>query len=219
MPTHLERELEKLKRKILSLSAIVEDRLYKAVKSVVERKESLALALIGTDSEIHEAHIDIDEECLKILALYRPAANVLRFIISLLKICNDLSRIADLSANIASRAKYICRQVKPKHPYDFYPMAETVKEMLRISIQAFVEQNTTYAREVMEKDLKVDEMNRAAFREIQEAMKLHMEDLESLMHHLSVSRNLERIADHSANIAKGVVYLLEGELVRSPERG
>lgn len=214
MRKHLERDISKLKEKLLSLSSMVEDRVYKATKAVIDRDKSLAEAVTGGDEEIDDMEVEIEEECLKVLALNQPVAFDLRFIVAVLKINNDLERIGDLALNIASRARSLADLHKPKSNFDFEEMMIRVKEMLSKGIQSLIHFDANLAKEVCRSDRDVDATHRDAFQYLQEMMKKYPEDLEPLVHYLSVSRILERIADHSTNIAEDVLYMVEGAIVR-----
>ena len=138
MTIHMKNEIDKLKKKLLALCAQVEEQLWQAVKSVKERNDELARQVVDHDSRIDEEEVDIEEECLKILALYQPVAIDLRFIVTALKINNDLERIADLAVNIAERSEFLARHDPVNVPFDFELMAEKTQAMLRRSIDALV---------------------------------------------------------------------------------
>lgn len=214
MPKHLERELEKLKRRILSLGAKVEERFRMAIKAIETRDGNLANQVIKADHEIDEIEVDIEEECLKVLALHQPVAIDLRFIIAVIKINNDLERIGDLAVNIAERAAYLASQRKLDILFDFPGMAEKAQSMVKRSLDALVNMDSRLAWEVCASDDAVDAMNRDMFIQVQNAIRKNPNRLEYLIHLLSASRHLERIADHATNIAQDVVYMIEGEIVR-----
>jgi phosphate transport system protein len=214
MPKHLERELENLKRSILSLGAKVEERLRTAIKAIETRDGNLANQVITSDHEIDEMEVDIEEECLKVLALHQPVAIDLRFIVSVIKINNELERICDLAVNIAERAAFLATQRKLDILFDFPGMAEKAQSMVKKSLDALVTLDSRLAWEVCASDDEVDVMNRDMFIQIQNSIRNHTNRLECLIHLLSASRHLERVADHATNIAQDVVYMIEGEIVR-----
>lgn len=215
MPKHLEREIENLKKLILALSATVEDNIFKAVRALVERKANLAQEVIDSDDrDVDQTEISIEEECLKVLALNQPVAGDLRFIIAILKINNDLERMGDLAVNIAERAQFLASRPRPDVPLDLPLMAEKTKAMVRKSLDALVNRDARLAREVLVADDEVDAMNREMYIRIQDAIRANPDQLESLIHLLSCSRHLERIADHATNVAEDVVYMIEGVIVR-----
>jgi len=214
MPKRLEVEIENLKSRILSLGAEVENRVRMSVQSLQERKTAIADEVIDGDIEIDEMEVDLEEECLKILALHQPLAGDLRFIIAVLKINNDLERIGDLAVNIAERAKVLIPHVPFEFPFDFATMSEKTQEMLRKSLDALVNTEADTAYWVCTEDEVVDEINREMYRILQQQVKKDPERISYLTHLLGVSRHLERIADHATNIAEDVIYLVQGEIVR-----
>jgi phosphate transport system protein len=210
----MEREMELLKKRILALSATVEDNVYKAVQALTERNSALAEEIIRTDQDIDQTEVTIEEECLKVLALHQPVAADLRFIIAILKINNDLERMGDLAVNIAERAMFLATREAPGIPLDLPLMAERTKAMMKKSLDALINQDAKLAYEVLEADDEVDAMNREMYRKIQEGIRMKPDKLESLIHLLSCSRHLERIADHATNIAEDVIYMIDGVIVR-----
>ena len=214
MTKHFEREIDRLKRKILNLSSLAEDAVYKAVKSVEERNPQMAEMVIQADKEIDSMEVEVEEDCLKILALHQPVAIDLRLIIAVLKINNDLERIGDLAVNIAQRSRRLSNLTKVTTTFHFQNMAVKVKQMLRKSLESLVQLDPQIAYEVCASDDEVDDMNRDMHKLIRESIKTHPEDLEALLYFISVSRNLERIADHATNIAEDVIYMANGEIVR-----
>ncbi len=214
MTIHLQKEVEKLKRSILALGSMVEESLYRAIKVVVERDTALADKVVEADTDIDRFEVEVEEECLKILALHQPVAIDLRFIVAVLKINNDLERIGDLAQNIAKRGRGLAKLARVQSPFDYQVMAENVKSMLRRALQSLVGLDAKMAREVLAADDEVDRANRDVFPTIQESIRREPEHLEAFIHLLSVSRNLERIADHATNIAEDVIYMVEGEIVR-----
>ncbi len=214
MVKYFQREIDNLKKKILDLGALVESRVRKATLSIQDRNLNLAREIIEKDLEIDHVEVDVEEECLKILALHQPVAIDLRFIIAVLKINNDLERIGDLAVNIAERALYLAQQPPPGVSLDFVGMARKVQFMLKNSLDALVNFSASLAKEVCLNDDEVDAMNRQMFQSVQDGIRAHPERVEPLIHMLSISRHLERIADHATNIAEDVIYMVEGEIVR-----
>ena len=210
----LQKEIEILKRELLTLGAIVEERVATAVKSLAKRDIALADRIIDGDNEIDDMEVDLEESCLKILALHQPVAVDLRVIIAVLKINNDLERIGDLAVAIAERARDLSAMREISLPFDFLGMSARVQEMLRKSLDALVEWNIGLANDVCSLDDNVDEENRAMYHNVREAISQHPEQIEQLLGCLSVSRYLERIADHATNIAEDVIYLISGSIVR-----
>jgi phosphate transport system protein len=210
----MKNEIEKLKKRLLSLCAQVEEQLWQAVKSIKESNSDLACEVIDYDSQVDKEEVDIEEECLKILALYQPVAIDLRFIVTALKINNDLERISDLSVNIAERSQFLANHPPVATPFDFETLAEKTQTMLRKSIDALVNIDTDLAYEVCAMDDEVDAINRQMYDLVKESILKQPEYIESFIHLLSVSRHLERIGDHATNIAEDVIYMAEGKIVR-----
>ena len=214
MARHLQQEIERLKRKILSLSAVVEESVFHATKAVIERDTNLAEKVLVADEAIDRDEVEVEEECLKILALHQPVAIDLRFIVAVMKINNDLERIGDLANNIALRAISMGRFRAIPSPFDLVTMAELVRDMLHDSLKALIDLNPGLARDVCVRDDKVDAINRDLLQRISSLIRAAPDNTDMLIHYFSVSRNLERIADHATNIAEDVVYMIDGEIIR-----
>ncbi len=214
MTIHLVKEIDSLKKNILSLSAIVEESVHRAVKSIDERDGALARDVIDNDSVVDQSEVDIEEECLKLLALHQPVAIDLRFIVAVLKINNDLERIGDLAVNLAERALYLSSHPPVELPFDFGAMARKSQSMLRRALDSLVNMDERLAAKVIAEDDDVDAMNLEMYITIQKSIRRDPDGLERYMHYLSASRHLERIADHATNIAEDVIYMIKGEIVR-----
>lgn len=214
MPVRLQKELQKLKKRILSLGTMVEERVRMAIKAVETRDEKLAKRIIEMDREIDEIEVEIEEECLKILALHQPVAVDLRFIAAVIKINNDLERIGDQAVNIAERVVSIARRPQVTVPFDYKLMPEKTETMLKESLDALVNLDVDLAYMVCLKDDEVDDMNREIYDKVKEAIRSHPDRVGYMINLLLVSRHLERIADLTTNIAEEVIYLIEGEITR-----
>lgn len=214
MTVHLQREIERLKKKILSISAHVEAAILDAVKSLRERNPKLAKKVIEGDAAIDQMEVELEEECLKVLALYQPVAIDLRYVVAVLKINNDLERIADQAVNIAERAEFLATQKKTDFPHELTLMMEKTLSMLKKSLNALIDKNPILAREVIAEDDEIDELHRDMYRLIQDRICKETDQLASFINILSVSRQLERIADQVTNIAEDVIYVVQGEIVR-----
>ena len=215
MSKHLESAIKELKKDLLALSALVEEHLHRAVTAIHDRDESLAHTVIDTDFKIDQAEVDVEEECLKIMALHQPVAIDLRFIVAALKINNDLERIGDLAVNLAERALFLSRIPLPEHiSLDLPGMAKKAEHMLRKSMDALVNMDAELAWHVCGADDEVDDINRKMYDQVKAAIRKHPEHIDALIHILSASRHVERIADHATNIAEDVIYMIEGEIVR-----
>jgi phosphate transport system protein len=210
----LHTEIQNLKKDLLALGAVVEELLRKSVKALQERDLKLAREVIDADEQVDNREVELEESGLKIIALHQPVAIDLRFIVSVLRINSDLERIGDLAVNIAERATYLAGAESLALPIDFTPMAEKAQQMLTMSLDAFVNMDSTLGRQILDKDNEVDAMNRQMYCTIYELIRRNPEDVEVLLHLLSASRHLERIADHATNIAEDVIYMVEGKIVR-----
>jgi phosphate transport system protein len=216
--THLQREIEKLKRKILALGALVEENLRLAVQAIETRDVTKARKVIATDMEIDENEVEVEEECLKLLALYQPVARDLRFIVAVVKINSELERIGDLAVSISERSLFLATQKPLDVPFDFTDMSENVKRMLKTSLDALVNMDSAAASRVIGEDDAIDTINRGMYQTIQQAIRKRPERVECLLHLWSVSRHLERIADHATNIAEDVIYMAQGNIVRHQDK-
>ena len=214
MARHFQKELEKVKKMILSLGTMVEERVRQAWKAIETIDPAIAAQIIKTDHEIDEMEVEIEEECLKIMALHQPVAIDLRFLIAVIKINNDLERIADEAVNIAERIATLDKHRTEKFFFDYEPMAAETEEMLKLSLDALVNMDVDLAFKVVTMDDEVDEIHRQAYRLIREEMSGHPEQIIFLMNYYLISRHLERIADHATNVAEEVIYLIEGEIIR-----
>jgi phosphate transport system protein len=214
MTKHLARELDDLHHDILSMCAMVEEMVHQAVDELAEPDHEKARTMSVKDDEIDQWDVRIEEECLKILAMHQPVATDLRRITSVFKISNELERVADLAVHIAERACGLVTWPEVYAPANLKEMAAIAGEMLRNSIDAYVDLDTGLARRVCARDEVVDRLNREIIGEILTRMKETPAHVEPLLHLFSVSRHVERVADHATNIAEDVVYLVEGEIIR-----
>ncbi|MBI2823429.1 MAG: phosphate signaling complex protein PhoU [Planctomycetia bacterium] len=214
MSKHLERQIETLKQKILSVGTLVEDAIAKAISALVNRNGELARSVIESDSEIDRMEVDVEEECLKALALYQPVAADLRFVVAVLKINNDLERMGDLARNIAKRVAYLASHERIELPAEFRAMAAKAQAMVKRSLDALVNHDTQLARRIRDDDDEVDAMQRVIRDRIETQMRDEPERLELYMRLMSVSRHLERLADMATNVAEDVIYMVEGDIVR-----
>lgn len=214
MSVHLKREIERLKVKILAVGASVEASLEMAIQALRDRDISLADKVIAEDFNIDQIEVETEEDCLKMLALYHPVAADLRFVIAVLKINNDLERIADQAVNIAERTKVLCSHPPITIPPKLYVMFEKVEKMLSSSLDALVNLDVKVAYSVIRADDDIDEINREMFTLIKEKIQTNPEKIEEFISLLSISRQLERTADQITNIAEDVIYTVEGSIIR-----
>jgi len=214
MKRHLQRELESLKKQILSLGAMVEERVHMAIEAFETRNGELARKVIELDREIDETEVQVEEECLKILALHQPVAVDLRFISAVIKINNDLERVGDEAVNIAERVDNISRRPPVKVPFEYSTMAEKTETMLHRSLDALVGLDADLAYKVCLSDDEVDDINRDIYDKIKVVIQEQPDRVGYLINLLFIARHLERIADHATNIAEEVIYMVEGEIPR-----
>lgn len=216
MTKHFQRELGKIKKMILSLGAVVEERVRMASQSIEEWDAGLAAHIVESDHDVDEMEVEIEEECLKILALHQPVAVDLRFIVAVIKINNDLERIGDQAVNIAERVETIVQHGRPLDSYfDYTSMAAKAERMLKMSLDALVNLDVDLAFKVLLLDSEVDAIKKEAYDRIKSAIKKQPDDhVGVLINLLLISRHIERLGDHATNIAEEVIYLIEGEIVR-----
>ncbi|MBN2685109.1 MAG: phosphate signaling complex protein PhoU [Pontiellaceae bacterium] len=214
MAKHLERELDRLKKLIYTLGARVDENLELAVKSIQDSDLELAKTVIAGDCEIDDLEVEVEEECLKALALYQPVAIDLRFIIAVMKMNSDLERIGDLAADIAKNGIYVNKAAKPKVPLDLHQMTYLAKAIVRKSLDSLLNIDAYLAREVLRDDEEINAMKAEMKGEIVRALKREPEHAEALITLLAVTNRLERIGDHACNIAEDVIYMVEADIVR-----
>jgi len=214
MAKHLEKELDRLKKLIYTLGARVDESLELAVKSFQENDVDLANKVIDGDHEIDDMEVEVEEECLKALALYQPVAIDLRFIVAVMKMNSDLERIGDLAADIAKNGIYINKAPKPKIPLDLHQMTYLSKAIVRKSLDSLLNIDAYLAREVLRDDEEINAMKAEMKAEIVEALQREPEHAESLITLLAITHPRERIADHACNIAEDVIYMVEADIVR-----
>jgi len=214
MKRHFEREMDHLKARLLHMGAAVEDIVARSIQALMDRDIKLAEECMKIEEEIDQAEIQIEEECLKLLALYQPVAGDLRFVTAVMKINNDLERMGDLGRHIAERATVLAKHREVRLPVDLRNMAAATQRMVRRSLDALVNQDAELAHQVVASDNEIDDYHHEMFPLIANQMRTHPETIEILVHVLSASRHLERIADYATNVAEDVVYLVHGEIIR-----
>jgi phosphate transport system protein len=211
---HFIEELEQLKTKLLEMSALVESSIQRSISAVVEKDASAAKEVFKTESRINEIEIEIDEFAINLLALQQPMAADLRLIVAALKINTDLERMGDLSCNIAQRAISLMEEPVIKPMIDIPHIAGLVQSMVRKALDAFVTRDSDLARSVLASDDGVDSLRTACYHELVSFMEKDPQNIQPALDLLAVTRNLERIADHSTNIAEDVLFLVKGIDVR-----
>lgn len=214
MNVHLSRSFERIKKKLLSIATLVEESVDRAMESFLECNVELAGKVIDLDQKIDMEEVEVEEECLKMLALHQPVAIDLRYIIAILKINNDLERIGDLATNIAQRAKSLAELPEQETHHHLEDMRRKTQQMLRRSLDSLIQLDPKIAHEVIKADSEVDDLNREMYRLAHKAILKTPHDIRRMFFYVSVSRNLERIADLATNIAEDVLYMIEGRIVR-----
>lgn len=214
MGKHLEQDLDRLKKDVLTMGALVEEATNKAISALTRRDPALAEDVLSGDDAIDRREVEVETACLKVLALHQPVAGDLRFIVAVMKVNNDLERMGDLAQNIAERAAYLARHEPVLVELDFERMVERVRQMVSMSLDSLVNRDPELARRVCALDNEVDGYHRRMFSVLQELMREDTDTIERAVHTLSVARHLERIADLATNIAEDVVFMVEGEVIR-----
>ena len=214
MQRHFHEELEALKQTLLAMGGLVEDQIRRAMRALLERDDVIAQEVIDRDRQVNTYDIEVDEQCVNLLALHQPAAGDLRFITTAMKIVTDLERIGDQAVNIAQRALELNREPQLKPYIDLPRMADRAQRMVKESLDAFVARDTALARQVCAEDAEVDALKEQIFRELLTFMMEDPRTVSRAIRVILISRFLERVADHATNIAEMVIYLVEGKMVR-----
>ena len=218
MTRHIEHQIAQLKNSILRFGTIVEEAISLSNTALFKQDVALAKKVLENDSEIDRLEVELEEECLKVLALYQPVAADLRFVVAVLKINNDLERIGDLAGNIAKIVSQLTTTGPLKLPEEISIMAKQAEEMVKNSLDAVVKADPDLARQVRREDDVVDAGRQAVRELVMQRIRKNPEKVESLLQINSVSKHLERIADMATNIAEDVIYMVEGEIVRHRHR-
>jgi phosphate transport system protein len=219
MAKHLQIEIERLKKRLLAVGGEVVDAIQKALLALEARRAEIAAQVMQGDGRIDRGEVEIEEECLKLLALYQPVAEDLRFIAAVMKINNDLERMGDEAVNIAEHAAFLAQAEPIPMPPQLSMITTAAMRMVRESLDAFVNSDVQAARRICAEDDEVDQLNREIISSVWATMKQDPQTIERATHLFSVSRHLERIADHATNIAEDVVYMVEGKIIRHRAEG
>jgi len=212
---HLQRDLEELRREILQLGVMVETSINEAMHALNSRRLELADKVLAEADAIDEKEVHIEELCLKTLALHQPVAGDLRFIVVVLKVNTDLERMGDFAENVAQRAQFLSTQPPIPIPISFSEtMPSQVRSMIRLALDSLIKLDVAQARDVIEMDQVVDDINRNMYGELQALMIKDSSTVERAVQYLSSSRYLERIADLATNIAEDVIFMVEGSVIR-----
>ena len=214
MERHFERELEALKEQLLRMGGLAEAVVLKAVDALRRRDATLAREVLSDDKLIDRLELDIDDRCLRLLALQQPLARDLRFITAALKISNDLERVGDHAVNIAGSALRLSELPLLKPLVDVPRMAELACGMLHEALDAFVGADAETARRICRRDDDVDNLNRQLFRELISTMIEDPSTITRAMELILVARNLERVGDMATNVAEEVVFIAEARVIK-----
>jgi len=214
MSLHFHREVDRLIEDLISFGEGIEDQLNNAVQALFDRDTRAAQRVIKNDVDLDQIEVEMEEECLKLLALHQPLANDLRQLISVLKINNDLERVGDHACNIAERVLDLDELTGIEYPDEIRHMSRQARLMLRMSLLSFVESDKMLTHGVFEMDDEVDELNKTIFRKQIKAIEKNPDEAEQRILMLSVCKQLERVGDLSSNIAEDVIYLMSGDIIR-----
>ena len=211
---HFQEGLEQLKGRLLEMGGLAEDRVQGAVRGLVERDRTELARVLAGDAAINQCHIDIDDRCLKLLALQQPVAMDLRAIVSAVKINADLERVGDLAVNIAEAGERYLTHPPVKELIDIPRMARIAQDMLRDALDAYVRRDVRLAHAVLDRDDELDELKTMVFRELLNYMTRDRATVEPSLDLILVSRHLERIGDHATNVAEDVIFMVSARDVR-----
>jgi phosphate transport system protein len=212
--SHYEKELQEIKNGLIFLGALTEKAIQAAIKSLTERNSDIARKVIAADDEIDKLDAELEERCIKILALRQPTAIDLRFITTAIKITGHLERIGDMAVNIAERAIQLNDEPQLKPYMDLPRMADIVAEMIKNSLDSFIRSDLSMAEKVRQAEQVTDDLNEQIFRELLTFMMEDSHSIHRCLMIMQVSKNMERIADHAKGIADMVTYMVTGECVR-----
>lgn len=216
--THFDQEIRELQDSILRMGGIVEKSIYRAVKALKDRNVSLASQVIEADMEVDELENEVEDQCIRLIALRQPLAKDLRTITTGMKITHELERMGDLSVNIAERALELCQEPPLKPLIDIPRMADQAQQMLRKSLDAFIQEDVKLALEVCDSDDLLDGMNEQVFRELITYMIENPKTIACATRLILVSRYLERFGDLATNIGELVVFMVEGRNIRHAKK-
>jgi phosphate transport system protein len=214
MERHFDEELKDLRQKLLQMADTAQEMIGLSVKALVDRKKDLTDKVFSLEETVNRTEIEIEEEVLRLLALRQPIASDLRLLTAVLKINNDLERVADQAVNISETVIFLLKEPPLKPLIDIPKMASLAQQMIKNSLEAFVREDPKLAHQVCKDDDEVDRLNEQVFRELLTYM---MEDPKSITRAVDlilVSRNLERIADHATNVSEDVIFIVEGKNIR-----
>lgn len=211
---HFQDELDELKRRLLEMGGLAEDRLQLSVKGIVERDLAVIDWVLGGDSDINTLHVEIDDRCVKLLALHQPMAVDLRSIVAAVKINTDLERVGDLAVNIVEAGQRYLQHPPVKELIDIPRMATLAQTMLRDALDAYVRRDLELAHSVLTADDRLDSLKSQVFRDLLTYMLNDQSTIEAALDLILISRHLERVGDHATNIAEDVIFMVTARDVR-----
>ena len=217
MTKHLERDLNQLSDQITDLGALISESTSKCMVMLQSFDQVIAKEIMEVEAEVNATEVEIEEECLKVLALHQPVAGDLRFLIVVLKVNNDLERMGDQVVNIAERVNFLVEKERVVADLDFVSMGEIASKMVSQSVNALVRRDPSMAREVLTMDDDLDAMHARTYKVIQEVMMENPSIVVPAVSYLTISSNLERLGDLATNIAEEIIFMEEGEVVRHRE--
>lgn len=215
MKRHFEEVEEELKYRLLHMGSLVEEMIHLAVMGLIERKKEVLEQVYEREKQVNLLHVEVDDRCFKLLALYQPTAVDLRFVMGAIKINSDLERIGDQAVNISQTTEVLLRYPQlDKKLFDIPRMADVAKKMLKDALDAYVKRDVELARLVVERDSEEDRLKSEAFNELLQLMQSDSSTINRALSLILISRNLERIADHATNIAEDVIFMVLGKDIR-----
>ena len=214
MQRHFDDELKSVKDRILRMGALVEDQIANAIKGLVDRDSEISRDVIANDHQVNALDVEIDEECLRLIALHQPMARDLRFLTTAMKISTELERMSDLAENVSERAIELNQEPQLKPYIDIPRMAQHAQTMVKETLDAFVNMDSKLARKVCGDDDYMDEVNEQIFRELLSFMLEDPKTISRAVRITFISKYLERVADHATNVGELVVYMVEGKIIR-----
>jgi phosphate transport system protein len=213
---HFQEELEALEEQLLKMGGLAEERVRVSLEGLVSREVDLIESVIAGDEPVNRLHIDVDNRCFRLLALYQPMATDLRAIVAAVKINSDIERIGDLAVNIAEAGARYVRHPPVKQLIDLPRMGEIAQSMLRDALDSFVKRDVVMAQSVLDDDDELDALKTQVFRELLTYMLQDTTTIEPALDLILISRHLERIGDHATNIAEDVIFMVSAQDVRHP---
>lgn len=217
MKRHLDEELNALKERILRMGSLCEEMIRFSVKTFSERKEEFSQHVFEREQEVNRMQIAIDEDCIKILALYQPEAIDLRSIIASVKINSELERVADQAVNMTQTScYYLLKETPLQNLLEIPRMAALAQEMIKDCLDAFSKKDPALAQSVLMKDQEEDQLKSKAVNEIITLIPSHPDQVRQFIDLILIAKNLEKIGDHATNIAEDVIFMVSGKDIRHP---